>query len=84
MSHRLVMITWCDSLGVTSRWEFLDPKGKPKPLTIQSVGWIIRKGKRAVDLAGHLSEIDSDGDQQICGVMTIPTCAIESIKDLKG
>jgi len=82
--YRLVLIEWCDSIGVSSDWI---PIGEPRdcaPLVIQSVGWLVLDGEQIKTIVPHLHPTDEDKGavESGCGDMTIPVCSIKSITDL--
>lgn len=51
----LVFIRWEDSLGCPRGWEPLDEATSTKVSIIESVGWVMVTGRRAVQIAPHVS-----------------------------
>ena len=75
MKPRLVVIEWVDS-STEDAWTFTAPKDEP--LKCYSSGWLILDGNHVKVVAGSIAD---DGEQH-CGAMTIPTCAILSMRYL--
>ena len=72
-----VIITWVDSKGVTTGWEFKDDLQPLLPSHCTTVGFLIDDAK------GYKTVCQSFGNDQIIGRMTIPSCAIIKMKILK-
>ena len=77
-TKELVLVEWLDS---HRRVEWNRDIPENEPLTCKSVGWVLRRGDRAITVAPHVSVED---DPQHCGEMTIPTCAVVQVKELEG
>lgn len=69
-----VEITWIDSIGVTSSWEFYEDLPPMKPMKCKTVGYLVDGGKKYVTVAQSLAT------NQLLGRLTIPTVAIKKIK----
>jgi hypothetical protein len=78
---RLVLIEWEDSTQPVSHWQFADD-AKPKIVRIASVGWLLKDGKKLKALAPNVGGLDGKVKAQICGVISIPTRCVISMKDL--
>jgi len=73
---KLVEITWMDSHGVTSTWEFWEDMEELKPERIKSVGYLI------ADKKGYKTIVQSVSDSQVLGRLTIPAGCIRRTKDI--
>jgi hypothetical protein len=73
----LVRVRWVDSSGVGA-WECMDSKAKRKPLPCETVGWVVRHTKRAIELATTRTR----DKEQVHGCFTIPVVAIKGITRL--
>jgi len=82
-NYRLVLIRWVDSYGCGAVWNELE-SAKAFLHECVSVGWIVKDSADAVVVVPHLSpQCDDIGaEEQGCGDMTIPICAIRSIEDV--
>ncbi|MEO1042809.1 MAG: hypothetical protein AAFX52_10995 [Pseudomonadota bacterium] len=67
----LELVRWVDSRGTTSRWCLVDDLEDNGPCSMISVGWVCRETKSDVQVAPHIG-VESDGEHQVTGVMTIP------------
>lgn len=76
-THRLVLIEWLDSTGITNQWEYLDEIDSIKPSKCLSVGFLME------ETSGHKTITQSLSDTQVLGRTTIPCCSIQSIKEIK-
>ena len=74
---RLLLITWHDAYSDHSGWKPLAKVRKQQPATVRSVGWEVRRTKRAVTLAASVVDDECDGD------VTIPIDMILAEKELK-
>lgn len=72
----IVEITWLDSHGVTSTWEFWEDVEELKPCRVKSVGYLI------ADKQGYKTIVQSINDTQILGRLTIPVGCIKKIRRL--
>lgn len=75
--RKLVLIEWLDSHHVAG-WHTEEPA--TEPLHVQSVGWLIYDGEKAKTIAPHMTD---ETPPQRCGEMTIPSCAVLSVRVLK-
>ena len=73
---KIVEITWMDSHGVTSTWEFWEDIEELKPARVKSVGYLI------ADKTGYKTIVQSISSTQILGRLTIPTSCIKKIKEI--
>ena len=78
---RLVLIEWVDTFGCSTEWQEICDLS-PTVLCCRSVGWLAYDGEDCKVIIPHLSKSHESAPPQGCGDMTIPTCAIRSIKDL--
>jgi hypothetical protein len=81
-SKRVVLVEWVDSRSPTSEWEFLEDKDFPEIVNCISVGFLLKKDQAQVILASNLGDLGKD--EQVMGIMTISTCSITKLVDLKG
>jgi len=72
---RLVLVKGLDSNGSSADGQDLETC-QPKPLTCQSVGWLVHDGNDCKVIDPHLTEKNYGVPCQGCGHMTIPTRAI--------
>ena len=70
---KVVRIVWFDSKGVTSEWEFKDEMEPMLPVVISSVGYLYSDHEK------YKTIVQSKGDDQVVGRMTIPMGCIEKI-----
>ncbi len=68
---KLLLVTWHDAVSDDSGVK------KQQPATVRSVGWEIRRTRRALTLAASLVDDECDGD------VTIPIGMILSEKELQ-
>lgn len=80
---RLVLIEWEDSAQPSSAWQFREDV-KAAVVRIQSVGWLIKDGKRIKALAPNVGGIDRKVAVQVSGVISIPTRCVIRIKEIKA
>lgn len=81
MNHKLMLIEWLDSRTPTSGWQFLDDAELPEPCKCISVGFLIKDDGIQKIIASHLNDLN--GEAQVMGVMTIPSCSIVGVKVLE-
>ena len=74
--EKLVLVEWLDSRGMTDSWEHRDELDPMAAMTCTSVGFVLEKTRAYVTLAATTS------DTQVLGRLTIPRCAITSMKEL--
>jgi hypothetical protein len=70
---KLVAIEWLDSKGVINRWEYVGEIKPLKPVKCISVGFLIDDNKK------YKTIVQSIGDGQVLGRITIPTYSITRI-----
>jgi uncharacterized protein YktA (UPF0223 family) len=68
-----VKITWMDSRGVTTSWEFLDELEPLVPSKITSVGFLLEETEEYKTIVQSVSE------NQVVGRMTIPLSCIKEV-----
>ena len=73
---KLLLVTWHDAVSDNVGWKKLADVRKQQPATVRSVGWEIRRTKRALTLAASLVDDECDGD------VTIPIGMILSEREL--
>ena len=73
MRHKLVLIEWLDSKGVTSQWEHWDDIEPLEPNLCTSIGFLIEETESYKTIAQSIS------DSQVIGRTTIPCCSIQKI-----
>ena len=73
MINKKVEITWVDSKGVTSSWEFKEDIEQLAPSKITSIGYLLEDYKTIVH---------SMSEEQLLGRMTIPTGCILKMQNL--
>lgn len=78
LSGKLVLIEWVDS-HFRPGWSRDTPC--EAALTCLSAGFLTYDGKDAKTVSAHMT-VEDDGDNQRSGDMTIPVCAIISMKVL--
>lgn len=74
---KLLLVTWHDAVSSHVGWKKQDDVKKQQPATVRSVGWELRRTKRALTLAASLVDDECDSD------VTIPLGMILSEKELK-
>lgn len=70
----LVLIEWLDSRQPSQGWQFLEDIDMPKACKCMSVGWLLDEDAGRVVIAAHRNV--QDKDNQVMGVMVIPSCSI--------
>ena len=78
----LVYLKWEDSLGCPRGWEPLDEARSTVRSVIESVGWVMACGAKAVQIAPHVSSVKK-GSTCVQGHMTIPRSALLSAEVLQ-
>lgn len=66
----LVVIEWEDSQGCPQGWQLFEDVSF-EPVTIRSVGWVLRENRGSVMLAPHVGRVGGD-ENQGQGIMVIP------------
>jgi len=74
VKHKMVLIEWLDSRQPFSGWQFLKDLEMPKSCKCISVGWLLEEDADQVVVAAHLNDLGKD--DQVMGVMAIPSCSI--------
>ena len=73
--HKIILIKWLDTHGVSSDWEFKDEMKPQKPCVITSIGFI------EAETPEYITIYQNDSDTQVVGRMTIPkACILKSKK----
>jgi transcription antitermination factor NusA-like protein len=75
-SKKLVVIEWLDSKGIHDAWEYISKIKPLKPVKCISVGFLIDDNKKYKTL------VQSIGNGQVLGRMTIPVCSIDRIEEI--
>lgn len=75
--NQVVEITWMDSKGVTSTWEFIEDLEQLKPCRIVSVGYLLE------DREGYKTLVQSMSKGQVLGRLTIPTGCIKKVRKVE-
>jgi hypothetical protein len=73
---KLLLVVWHDAVSGEVGWKKTNHVQKQQPATVRSVGWEIRRTKRALTLAASLVDDECDGD------VTIPIGMILSEREL--
>jgi hypothetical protein len=81
---KLVLVSWMDSHSGRGWRDLDDLRTITEALECRSVGWVLRKTKKAITLLPHLAgEKNGRIVLQACGDMTIPRKAITRITVIK-
>ena len=76
---KLVLVEWLDIIGKDS-WQSLDKARATSPERFRSVGWLLRRDKKAVVIAAcHSMKDDTTGS-----VTSIPSGCVCSVKTIPG
>lgn len=75
---KLLLVTWHDAVSDHVGWKKISHLKKQQPATVRTVGWEVRRTKRALTVAASLVDDECDGD------VTIPIGMILSEKELKA
>ena len=78
ISYDLVMIRWKDIQSHDGPWMVIEEIPEFKPVTVETVGWIITDHEQYVTIVSTLSD-DQTFTRSVC---SIPRGCIESIKTL--
>ena len=73
---KLIKITWFDSKGITSEWEFKDEIKPLKPAEITSVGFLCDDNDKFKTI------VQSKCKEQVLGRLSIPCGCIVKIEEL--
>ena len=60
--RRLLLVTWRDAISNHSGWKDINAVSKQQAPIVRSVGWEIRRTKRALTLVASIVEDECDGD----------------------
>lgn len=75
--RKLVMITWHDAMSDHAGWKKIDKVSKQQPPVARTVGWVIKRTRRAVTLVSSIVDDECDGD------VVIPTGMIIREQELE-
>ena len=79
VTRLVVLVNWLDAAGgIREGWRSTRKMARLKPAKCQSVGFLLKKTRRAIVVCPHLCH-DGDGD----GEIVIPRGWVTSIKRLK-
>jgi len=78
MNSQPILVSWIDSKGITSDWEFLKEAKLPRPCYCCSIGFLLEDTKDYVVISPNITD---DEEQQIVGALAIPRCSILSIHE---
>jgi hypothetical protein len=76
MNHKIVIINWLDSKGITNQWEYIEDIEPLKPCICESIGFLIEETEEYKTIAQSINE------SQILGRTTIPCCSIKNVEYL--
>ena len=82
MDARLVLVEWLDSCRCPPDWTPAADLVPLKPVRCRSVGWMIQRNADAMVLASNLGDEGSPDNEQFCGALVIPSCAVRNTVDL--
>lgn len=82
IEHQMVLIEWLDSRQPTQGWQFLEDLEIPKACKCISMGWLLDEDAERVVIAAHRN--DQDQNDQVMGIMVIPSCSIQKKIILKA
>ena len=54
----------------------------PKPVRCRSVGWVLHRDEECIVLTQNRGDEHSPDDEQFCGAMVIPQCAVTKTTSL--
>lgn len=74
----LLLVTWRDAVSYHAGWEKLDTIAKQTPVTVRSVGWLLKRTKQHITLVASIVEDEGGSD------VTIPTGWIISEREIKA
>lgn len=77
---RLVLIEWLDSRQPEAGWQHTRGVKGGGACKCQSVGWLIKDGKKVKVLAANMA----DGHDQVSAVIRIPACCVVRMSELVG
>jgi hypothetical protein len=72
--YPMVLIEWLDSRQPSTGWQFVENMEIPMPCKCLSVGWLLAEGENQTVIAAHRNDMDQD--DQVMGVMVIPSCSV--------
>lgn len=74
---KIVLIEWEDSRQASPSWQWLEDYEPQESVICKTVGFLIPSNKNIKVVA-----ISTSDDEQISGVVTIPTSCVLSVKEL--
>ena len=85
MKHKLTLVSWEDSAIGHHGWQCIsDLADKPAVCRIASVGWIVKRTKKALTLAQNVGGLDGRATGQVSNLIHIPASCIIGEQELKG
>lgn len=83
INYPIVWVKWVDSYGCGSAWEEISDI-EPIPHYCYSVGYLVAESKDCIVVVPHMSPKNTNigSEENGCGDMTIPVCAIVEWRDL--
>ncbi len=78
---KLVLIEWLDSSQPIPGWQWVEDIGQLHALKCQSVGWLVYDSTEVKGIAPNVGGT-CDENQQVSGLMKIPTSCIVKITKL--
>lgn len=78
MKHPLTLISWEDSAIGHHGWQAITDVKKPAVCRIASVGWIVKRTKKALILAQNVGGLDGRATGQVSNLIHIPASCILS------
>jgi len=82
MDAHLVLVEWLDSSRCPADWTHAAEFVPPKPVRCRSVGWLIHQDTDSVVLTPNLGDEHCPENEQFCGALVIPACAVLSTVEL--
>ena len=79
MRYKAVRVTWLDSAEIEG-WTPVDELPQTRFKKIETLGWLIRKTKDVLVVAGHVGR----QPDQVCGAMFIPMVSVILIEDVEA
>ena len=72
-----VIVEWVDSSQPVSKWQFVDDIEPDDGIVCRSAGWIVHDTAEVLMIAANVASCG-----QANGVITIPKCAVRSVREL--
>ena len=76
MVDALVLVRWTDSAFGSAEWQYVENLEEPPNVECESVGWLVKKNDRVVQLAASKG---GAGGSQVAGVTTIVAKCVDEI-----